>query len=382
MSNLVPRAQFKSEPIDDIFNLPWVPLEKRKPSVKDVSHLEFKLPADLRGLSEPTLEEQIAVLRFLALRMARVLYVVEWPEGLAWYQSFYEDTTLSDCLEVATAVLAALDATVVSTSLDGDITMDFYPVVDDFEDFVYDSLIPITHYLRSANPDGVEDFEYNFEDAFIGREALEKLYSFVFLFRTHRIIDLSQLFVAVDDETTGRSIVAASKTGVSTLQPARTFDQPLDKVLLTIIAVIQFFKYSSEYGDLFAGFENEEIDVDALRQDMLEYIEEFPDEEDAARETFEEEILGQLNDLHFLAESAVFHDLGITSISEGEEGWLRATLSPNPDQGETLINLGIYLEGDEIEDPLLEEEPVGLIRLGYYEWHFFTPDAEDSEEGD
>jgi hypothetical protein len=148
--------------------------------------------------------------------------------------------------------------------------------------------------------------------------------------------------------------------------------------MLTIIGVIQFFKYSSEYGDLFAGTKYEAIDREVLYKEMLEYIEEFPDEEDDARESFEEEILGHINDYEFLAESAVFHDLGITSIAEGEGGWLRATLSPAADQGETLNNLGFYLESEDIDDPLADEEPVGLVRLGYYELHFFTPDDEET----
>ena len=183
MTSLIARAKFKSEPDENLFYLPSVFLETRQPPVEDVSVLEFKLPEDLCGLSQPTLEQQIAVLRYLALRLARVLYVVEWGEGLAWYQSYYEDTTLDDDLEVATAVLAALNATVVSTSPDGEITMDFYPVIDEFEDFIYNKFIPITHYLRSADPEDDDDFEYEFDDAFIGQEALEKIYAFSFFSR-------------------------------------------------------------------------------------------------------------------------------------------------------------------------------------------------------
>jgi hypothetical protein len=316
----------------------------------------------------------------LALRLARVLYAVEWSEGLAWYQSYYEDTTLSDDLEVATAVLAALNATVVSTSPDGEITMDFYPVVDEFEDFIYDKFIPITHYLRSANPDGDEDFEYEFDDAFIGREALEKIYAFVFFFKTHRIINLDQIFVLEDDDTSDSSIVAVNKTGVSTLQATRSFDTPLDKIKLTIIGVIQFFKYSSEYGDLFAGVRYEDINIEELHRDMLEYIQEFPDEVDVAEEIFEERSLGHIHNFELLAESAIFHDLGITAITEGDEGWIRATLSPATDQGETLINVGFYLESEDIDDALAEEEPVGLVRLGFYEWYFFTPSDEEAHD--
>lgn len=378
MTSLVPRAKFKSEPDDDLFYLPWVALETRQPPVKDVSRLEMKLPEDLCGLSEPTLQEQIAVLRYLALRLARVLNVVEWGKGLAWYQSYYEDTTLSDDLEVATAVLAALDATVVSTSSDGEITMDFYPVVDEFEDFIHDRFIPITHYLRSANPDGDEDFEYEFDDVFIGREALEKIYAFVFFFKTHRIINLDQIFALEDDETADSSIVAVNKTGVSALQATRNFDTPLDKIKLTIIGVIQFFKYSSEYGDLFAGIRYEDINIEELRKDMLEYVQEFPDEVDIAEEIFEESSHGNIHDFELTAESAIFHDLGITAITEGDRGWSRATLSPATDQGEPLINLGFFLESEDIDDPFADEEPVGLVRLGWYEYFFFTPD-EDNE---
>ena len=87
MTSLIPRAKFLSEPDDDLFNLPWVPLEPRQPPVKDVSQLEMKLPDYLCGLAEPTVEEQIAILRYLALRLARVLYVIEWPEGCLLYTS-------------------------------------------------------------------------------------------------------------------------------------------------------------------------------------------------------------------------------------------------------------------------------------------------------
>jgi hypothetical protein len=379
MSNLIPKAEFLSEPDDDVYNLPWVPLEPRQPPVKDVSQLEMKLPDDLCGLSDPTVEQQIAVLRYLALRMARVLYVIEWPEGLAWYQSLYEDTTLSDDLEVATAVLAALNTTVVSTSPDGEITVDFYPDIDEFEEFIYDRFIPITHYLRSANPDEDEDFEYEFDDAFIGREALEKFYAFTFFFRTHRIVDLDRI-ITMDDDSSEITVVAINKTGVSPLQPTRTFDKPVDKIMLTIIGVIQFFKYSSEYGELFAGVRYEEIDVEQLRKEMLEYIEEFPDEVEVAEDTFEDESHGHMHDYEFIAEAAVFRDLGITSITEGEEGWLRATLLPPTDQGDHLNELGFYLEAEDIDDPLAEEEPVGLIRLGFYESYFFTPSDDDDEE--
>jgi hypothetical protein len=340
----------------------------------------MRLPDDLCGLSDPTVQEQIAVLRYLALRLARVLYVVEWPEGLAWYQSLCEDTTLSDDLEVATAVLAALSATVVSTSPNGEIIMDFNPIVDEFEDFIYDNFIPITHYLRSANPDGDEDFEYEFDDAFIGREALEKIYAFIFFLKAHRIIDLDQIF-ALEDDKPSHSVVAVNKTGVSTLQPTRSFDTPIDKIKLTIIEVVQLFKYSSEYGDLFAGIRYEDIDVEELRKDMREYIEEFPDEVDVAEEIFEERSHGHMYDFEFLAESAVFHDLGITSITEGEDGWLRATLSPAADQGETLNNVGFFLEGEDVDDPLADEEPAGLVHLGFYEWYFFMP-SDDADEAE
>jgi hypothetical protein len=380
MTSLIPRAQFLSEPDDDLYNLPWVPLEPRQQPVKDVSQLAMKMPDDLCGLTDPTVEQQIAVLRYLALRLARVLYVVEWPEGLAWYQSFYEDTTLSDDLEVVTAVLAALNATVVSTSSDGEITIDFYPVIDEFEEFIYDRFIPITHYLRSANPDEEEDFEYEFNDAFIGREALEKIYAFIFFFRTHRIIDVDRIIAMDEDDSSENSVVAVNKTGVSPLQPTRSFDKPLDKIMLTIIGVIQFFKYSSEYGQLFAGIRYEEIDVEQLRKEMLEYIEEFPNEVEAAEETFEAESHGHMYDFEFMAESAIFHDLGITSIAESEDGWLRATMSPPKDQGDRLNKLGFYLEAEDIDDPLAEEEPVGLVRLGFYEWYFFMPS--DDDDGD
>jgi hypothetical protein len=114
---------------------------------------------------------------------------------------------------------------------------------------------------------------------------------------------------------------------------------------------------------------------------MREYIEEFPDEVDVAEEIFEERSHGHMYDFEFLAESAVFHDLGITSITEGEDGWLRATLSPAADQGETLNNVGFFLEGEDVDDPLADEEPAGLVHLGFYEWYFFMP-SDDADEAE
>jgi len=377
MTSLVPRAKFKSEPDDNSYYFPGIDLEKRKSSKKDFSELQMSLPDDLCGLTEPTLEEQIAVLRYLALRIARILYMATRPDGLSWYYSYYEDTTLSDYLEVGTAVLASLNASVTSTSPDGSIAMDLDPV-EDLEEFFYDHFMPMASYFRVSNPDGDEDFEYDFNDAFVGREALDELYEFIFFFETQQIIDLDRIFASGDEATSGRATVAISRSGSSTLQPARIFDKPLDRIMLTIIGVIQFFKYSSEYGGLYTGGHYVEIDFDELRTDMMEHIEEFPDEEEYAREIFEEQSLGHINDYEFLAEFLVFNDLGIVAIDEDEDGWLHATLTPAANQLEPLFAVGLNPESENCDDPLEEEEPVGLVRLGFYEWYFFTPSDDET----
>ena len=374
--------QFTSNEGDGYRLFPSVQLQERSKPLASGDDLQFNLPTALCGLEEPTLHESLGVLRFLAFRLARVLCVVSREHGLAWYQSYYEDTTVDDYLEVATALLAALRTDVVSTSKTGEITVDFSPIVEDLEQFFLDEFVPIAHYLRVANPDGDEDFEYDFDDAFIGGDALKKIYSFVNFYKTKRIIDLDSL-LQEDQESGWEEVVAVRINGISTLQPKRELTQPMDRVLLSIIGVLQFLGYSSEYGDLYAGFnDDEDPTLEQLEKDRDEYIEEFPDEEEVAHESFNENAHGEIKNLNFSEEAAVIHTLGITSITETEDGSFRATLVLSTDPLEYLRPLG-YCEEDDYGsgDPFVYDEPVGPVSLGWYEYVFFTPD-DDEEDSD
>ena len=381
MGHAMTELQFTSNEGDDSWFIPHVELQERSKPLAFGDDLQFPLPAALCGLEELTLHESLGVLRFLAFRLARVLYIVT-DDGLAWYQSYYEDTTVDDYLEVAAALLAALRIEVVSTSKTGEITVDFSPIVEDLEQFFLDEFVPIAHYLRVANPDGDEDFEYDFDDAFIGGDALKKIYSLVNFYKTKRIIDLDSL-LQLDQQETGEEVVAVRINGISTLQPKRELTQPMDRVLLSIIGVLQFLGYSSEYGELYAGFNDyEDPTLEQLEKDRDEYIEEFPDEEEVAHEKFNDRAHGEVKNLDLIIESAAFHTLGITSITETEDGSFRATLVVLTDLFDCLRNLGYCEENDYGHlSPFVFDEPVGPVSLGWYEYFFFTPD-DDEEDSD
>ena len=382
MGHAMTELQFTSNEGDGFRVFPSIQLQERSIPLASGDDLQFTLPAALCGLEEPTLHESLGVLRFLAFRLACVLDILCREDGLAWCQSYSEDTTVEDYLEVATALLAALRTDVVSTSKTGEITVDFSPIVEDLEQFFLDEFVPIAHYLRVANPDGDEDFEYDFDDAFIGGDALKKIYSFVNFYKTKRIIDLDSL-LQLDQQETGEEVVAVRINGISTLQPKRELTQPMDRVLLSIIGVLQFLGYSSEYGELYAGFNDyEDPTLEQLEKDRDEYIEEFPDEEEVAHEKFNDRAHGEVKNLDLIIESAAFHTLGITSITETEDGSFRATLVLLTDLFDCLRNLGYCEENDYGHlSPFVFDEPVGPVSLGWYEYFFFTPD-DDEEDSD
>ena len=373
---------FTSNEDDEYFIIPSVQLDERPKPLLSGEELHFTLPKDLCGPEEPTLHESLGVLRFLAFRLARVLYIAEWPDGLAWYESYYEDTSFDDYLEVATALLAALRTTVDSTSKTGEINVYFLPIVEELEQFFLNDFVPIAHYLRAANPDGDEDFEYDFDNASFSEDALKKIYSFVNFYKTKRIVDLDPLLRKSSERSGENGVVAVRIKGISTLQPKREFTQPIDQVMLSILGVLQFFKYSSEYGDLYAGFnDDDDPTLEQLQKDRDEYIQEFPDEEDVADETFNEEAHGEMMDFNFIAETTAIDALGITSIAEAEDGWISATLVLPADPLEHLRNFGISPENEwGYDDPFVDYEPTGLVRLGWYEYYFFTPDEDEEDE--
>ena len=376
MGHAMTELQFTSNEGDDSWFIPHVELQERSKPLASGDDLQFPLPAALCGLEEPTLHESLGVLRFLAFRLARVLYIVS-DDGLAWYQSYYEDTTVDDYLEVAAALLAALRIEVVSTSKTGEITVDFSPIVEDLEQFFLDEFVPLAHYLRVANPD------VELDDAWIVGDALKKIYSFVNFYKTKRIIDLDSL-LQLDQQETGKEVVAVRINGISTLQPKRELTQPMDRVLLSIIGVLQFLGYSSEYGELYAGFnDDEDPTLEQLEKDRDEYIEEFPDEEEVAHEGFNDRAHGEIKNLEFTEEAVAIHTLGITSITETEDGSFRATLVLSTDPLEYLRPPGhceeMYYDD---EDPFVYDEPVGPVSLGWYEYFFFTPGFGEEEDSD
>ena len=362
--------------------LPSLQLQERSKPLASGEDLQFTLPTVLCGLEEPTLHESLGVLRFLASRLARVLYIAGCEDGLAWYHSYYEETTVDDFLEVATILLAALDTEVVSTSKTGEITLDFSPIVENLDEFFLVDFVPVAHYLRVANPDGDEDFEYDFNGGCITGDALKKIYSFVNFYKTKRIIDLDSLLQEDQESVEFEEVIAVRINGISTLQPKRELTQPMDQVLLCIIGVLQFFGFSAEL--IYDGRnDDEDPTLEQLEKDRNEYIEEFPDEEEVAQETFIERAHGEMKNFEFILENAAFHALGITSIAETENGSFRATIVLPTDPLEHLRILGLSPESDfRFDDPFDGYESVGLVSLGYWEYFFFTPEDDEEDSGD
>ena len=362
--------------------LPSLQLQERSKPLASGEDLQFTLPTVLCGLEEPTLHESLGVLRFLASRLARVLYIAGCEDGLAWYHSYYGETTVDDFLEVATILLAALDTEVVSTSKTGEITLDFSPIVENLDEFFLVDFVPVAHYLRVANPDGDEDFEYDFNGGCITGDALKKIYSFVNFYKTKRIIDLDSLLQEDQESVEFEEVIAVRINGISTLQPKRELTQPMDQVLLCIIGVLQFFGFSAEL--IYDGRnDDEDPTLEQLEKDRNEYIEEFPDEEEVAQETFIERAHGEMKNFEFILENAAFHALGITSIAETENGSFRATIVLPTDPLEHLRILGLSPESDfRFDDPFDGYESVGLVSLGYWEYFFFTPEDDEEDSGD
>ena len=362
--------------------LPSLQLQERSKPLASGEDLQFTLPTVLCGLEEPTLHESLGVLRFLASRLARVLYIAGCEDGLAWYHSYYGETTVDDFLEVATILLAALDTEVVSTSKTGEITLDFSPIVENLDEFFLVDFVPVAHYLRVANPDGDEDFEYDFNGGCITGDALKKIYSFVNFYKTKRIIDLDSLLQEDQESVEFEEVIAVRINGISTLQPKRELTQPMDQVLLCIIGVLQFFGFSAEL--IYDGRnDDEDPTLEQLEKDRNEYIEEFPDEEEAAQDTFNERAHGEIKNFEFMIENVAFHALGITSIAETENGSFRATIVTPTDPLEHLRILGLSPESDfRFDDPFDGYESVGLVSLGYWEYFFFTPEDDEEDSGD
>ena len=129
--------------------------------------------------------------------------------------------------------------------------------------------------------------------------------------------------------------------------------------------------------------DDEDPTLEQLEKDRNEYIEEFPDEEEAAQDTFNERAHGEIKNFEFMIENVAFHALGITSIAETENGSFRATIVLPTDPLEHLRILGLSPESDfRFDDPFDGYESVGLVSLGYWEYFFFTPEDDEEDSGD
>jgi hypothetical protein len=127
--------------------------------------------------------------------------------------------------------------------------------------------------------------------------------------------------------------------------------------------------------------DDEDPTLEQLEKDRDEYIQEFPNEEEVAQETFIERAHGEMKNFEFILEGAAFHALGITSITETENGSLRATLTLPADPLEHLRILGLSPESDfRFDDPFDDYESVGLVSLGCWEYFYFTPDDDKEED--
>jgi hypothetical protein len=291
-----------------------------------------------------------------------------------------EEPSIGDYLEISATILGGLGADVQATSADGEITIDFYPHVDNPKEFLLEYFTPVANYTYATIVDDSEDFEFDIDDAYIGLDELKKLYHFSFFCDSYRILNLDAI---VDMDTEGnnkRRPVSDRGPAVSPLLSVRTFDKPTDRISLTIIEIIRFFKSSFRFEEDSDGYEEEEPDIEEMLQEMMIHINEYPDEEEEAREHFEEQSRGYLYDFEFIVESAVYRDLGIKSVEELGNGWLRTVLSPPTNQLAYLNKMGFTPESDDFHDPFAEEEPRGLVRLGLFESVFFTPDEDEETD--
>ena len=323
---------------EDCHVFPFVEIEYRTEELPPGTRYQLPLPSYLCGLDSPTTNEKIGVLRLLALRTARVLESaslgVEELE-LGWFDAWKEETNLQDYLEIATALLAALEITVSSTSDSGHITIELNPIVEKIQEFFLEDFIPLWHYMNTANEDDDDDFEFDFSNATFSVEELRKRYAFNFLYPEFRVVNLDQIMLGdavdpvevIEKASTPQSEAAAHKT-----------NQPLERVLQCIIEVLYFFKNSGEISDDRDYFINPE----------------------------------NMDSHQFWMEAIILDSLEISEISPTEEGTYLAVLKIGDQPTKYAEELGYY-DPDET-DPFGVMEPTGLITLGWYEYYFFTPD--------
>jgi len=329
---------------DGLYVFPHVELKYRREKLSNGTIYQLNLPPHLCGLESPTQNESIGILRYLALRLARLLNNFEdggYEElGGGWYWIWKEETSLNDYLEIATAILAALEIDICSTSDLGHVTVELNPIIDEIEKFFIEDFIPLWHYMNTANPrneddeDHEEDFEYDFNDAVFTAKELSELYSFNFLYPHHRVINIDQIMLGDGvDPVEVIEKVDAAHPGNSASDAAT----PIERILQCIIEVLYFFKNSGEIA------ESNNYDINPEH----------------------------MNSHEFLMEAVVLDSLGISEITSTERGTYRTVMKLGLQPTKFADDLGFSFQNF---DPFEEMDPVDLITLGYYEYHFFTPD--------
>ena len=324
---------------------------------------EVFLPLSLRNLTSPTQSQKIAVLRLLAFRIARTLDLLNLDLNVSWFGE--DDAEFDDLMEIATVILGALRAQVVSTG-DGSIELRVDPWADELDDFLLRFYVPFFHLGNTSADDDELDLEFAVED---GRD-LADVYTFDFLEDYSLIVNLDTIGdMSADDY----AVVAVRRHGgLSAIRPVRDFGAPEDRVKRVLMGVIHFFKSSGE------GVEpTEQWTLEDATRDMHEYNEEFPGEEDIAEEKFRERMHGEMTTLDFLEAGVVHRVLGFGAFRAADsEGGFTVTVAPPPD-------LCAVFEGDNIgetsEDVLMTCSIVGPVTLGIYEHLLFSP---GSYEGD
>jgi len=331
------------------------------------------LPQHLRGLSNPTVEESIEIVRRLALRGARVIHVGFNGESddLGWFGCPEEDYEFDMSLHVSTICLASIGLKVESTGPDGEINVRLNPWMDVLRDWLLEEYVPSYHYLVSANLDDDDSFEYDLYDKLSHADLIDPPYNYFFFEDHYEFVDvdslMSQSFHGYPDEA---PVVARRKGGLSDKEALRSFEGPFDELVRCLVTAIKFFHLS--------GSEDPFVlhSVDELRRVMVEYIEEFPKEIENAQENFEEDARGELGDYKFWFVPAFLEAIGLTSIRDDGDDRVVAALKP-PDNWQAVFEKRDDYAAE--RDFFKDFEIVGPISLGAFELLYFTDDEDEDD---
>jgi hypothetical protein len=251
-----------------------------------------------------------------------------------WYWAWKEETDTNDYLEIATAILAALEMTVSSTSDTGHIKVELNPTIEKIQDFFLEDFIPLWHYMNTANENDEDDFEYDFSNATFSVEELSEKYAFNFLQPLYRVVNFDQIMLGDGVDP----VEVIEKAGNPQSEDAvHKSNQPIERVLQCIIEVLYFFTNSGA------------IDEDGGYEINPEHMDSHD----------------------FLMEVIILDSLEISEISPTAEGAYRAVLKIGDQPTKFANDFGFSLQNS---DPFKDLEPSGLITLGWYEYYFFTPD--------